>query len=172
MADERSQRQHFGEAFDRYGDALFRHAFFRVSDREVAIDLVQDAFVKTWAQIAKGEEIAHFQPYLYHVLNNLIIDHYRKKKSVSLDLLADDGFDPVGSDAKEVVAFAEREELLSKLERLPARDRDVVVMRYIDGLAVKHIAQVLGESENGISVRLHRAVKKLKSFFEDHEGPI
>ena len=127
------------------------------------------SFTKTWKQVQRGETILNFQAYLYHVLNNLIIDYYRKKKSLSLDVLAEDGFDPIGSGSAEIVAEAERKELLSHLEKLPPRDRDAVVMRYVDGLQVKQIASILHESENSVSVRLHRAVKKLKGYFNIHE---
>lgn len=162
------QEKKFAEAFNQYSDALFRHSFFRVSNRQVSIDLVQDAFTKTWMQIVKGEDIANLQAYLYHVLNNLIIDYYRKKKSVSLDALSDDGFDPAGSGEAEIIANAEHNQLMKNLEMLPERDREVVVMRYVDGLPVKNIAELLGESENGVSVRLHRAIKKLTVLFDTH----
>lgn len=168
MTKRQGQEEEFNKAFALYSDALFRHSLFRVSDRQVAIDLVQDAFTKTWMQIAKGETIERFQPYLYHVLNNLIIDYYRKKKSVSLDALAEDGFDPAMSGDEDIVEEAEQHHMMKFFDQLPERDREVVVMRYIDGLQVKQIASVLNETENGVSVRLHRAVKKLKSLIENH----
>ncbi len=167
MQTPREQKERFIEAFNTYSDALFRHALFRVSDRQVSIDLVQDAYTKTWAQVANGQVIENFQSYLYHVLNNLIIDYYRKKKSVSLDTLAEDGFDPAGDGAEEIVASAEHSELMHHLDALPQKDRDVIVMRYIDGLQIKQIAQVLGETENSVSVRVHRAIKKLQSQFHE-----
>jgi RNA polymerase sigma-70 factor (ECF subfamily) len=169
QSSPKQQEEAFVQAFHTYQDALFRHSFFRISNRQASIDLVQEAFTKTWLQISKGEEILNFQSYLYHVLNNLIIDYYRKRKSVSLDSLADDGFDPKGSTGNEIFAHAEYGQLLKRLETLPQQDRDVVIMRHVDGLQIKHIAQVLGETENSVSVRLHRAVKKLKQYFHEHE---
>jgi len=166
---KQNQETEFTNAFQKHSDALFRHSYFRVSDRQVSIDLVHDAFTKTWIQITKGETILNFQSYLYHVLNNLIIDYYRKKKSLSLDALSDGGFEPEGSGASEIEAQSEHALVMRHLEKLPERDRDVVVMRYIDGLQVKQIASVIGEEENNVSVRLHRAVKKLKSYFNQDE---
>jgi len=165
MEKQINQKQRFSESFEQYSDALFRHAIFRVSNRQVAIDLVQDAYTKTWIQITRGEVIENFQAYLYHVLNNLIIDFYRKKKSISLDGLAENGFDPVGSGSEEIIAVSEKEQVMKYLEKFEESDRAVVVMRYIDGLPVKHIAKVLGETENAISVRLHRLVKKMQKYF-------
>ncbi len=165
MEKQINQKQRFSESFEQYSDALFRHAIFRVSNRQVAIDLVQDAYTKTWIQITRGEVIENFQAYLYHVLNNLIIDFYRKKKSISLDGLAENGFDPVVSGSEEIIAVSEKEQVMKYLEKFEESDRAVVVMRYIDGLPVKHIAKVLGETENAISVRLHRLVKKMQKYF-------
>lgn len=165
MEKQDNQEQRFIEAFSQYSDALFRHAFFRVSDRQISVDLVQDAYTKTWMQIARGENIDNFQAFLYHVLNNLIIDFYRKKKSFSLDSLVDEGFDPKGSDDGGTIAIAEKSQIVKYLDTLPPKDRAVLVMRYIDELPVKHIAGVLRESENAVSVRLHRAVKKIQSHF-------
>lgn len=164
------QEERFILAFNSYSDALFRHALFRTSNHQVALDLVQDAFMKTWNQIVLGESIENFQPYLYHVLNNLIIDFYRKKKSTSLDALADDGFDPVGTDASDIIHQAEYRQVMNGLKELPASDRDVIIMRYVDGLQVKQIAALLGESQNAVSVRIHRALKKLESQFHHHEN--
>lgn len=169
MQKNNGQLEGFNEAWGQYSDALFRHCLFRVSNRETALDLVQETFTKTWAQISCGEVIERFQPYLYHVLNNLIIDFYRKKKSVSLDALADDGFDPAGSGADEIIDHAEGSLLMKLLEELPEHDRTVIVMRYIDGLQVTQIARVLKESENSVSVRLHRALKKLKQLNHHNE---
>ncbi len=82
----------FLHAFEEYGDALFRHSMLRISDRERAIDLVHDTFTKVWTYVKNGHEIEQYRPFLYKVLNNLIIDEYRKQREQSLDaLLAQEG---------------------------------------------------------------------------------
>src|SRR3989344_2664527 len=80
----------FLEAFQEYSDALFRHAFFRLSDREKALDAAQDAFLKTWDFIQGGGEVKNFKSFLYRVLHNLIIDEYRKSRPDSLDVLLEE----------------------------------------------------------------------------------
>ena len=82
-----NHEERFLKAFEEYGDALFRHAFLRISDREKAIDVVHDTFTKVWTYVRNGHEIDQFRPFLYKVLNNLIIDTYRKAKEASLDAL-------------------------------------------------------------------------------------
>ena len=162
MQNNREQEVRFIEAFKIYSDALFRHAFFRVSERHIAIDLVQDTFTKTWAQVAKGDVIENYQSYLYHVLGNLIIDYYRKKKSLSLDYLTEEGFDPVGSGADSVMEDALRNELMVHIQKLPERDQEIVLLRYVEGFGIKEIAGIVKETENNVSVRMYRAIQKLK----------
>lgn len=157
----------FLKAYEEFGDALFRHSFFRVSNREVALDMVQDTFMKTWNHIAKGAEVENFKAFLYTTMNHLIIDYYRKSKSGSLDALLDDGFDPEDVSV-DTVGSAEMSLVMKSLDTLSDSDRNLVVKRYIDGLGVGEIAESLGESENVISVRLHRAMEKLKTHYR-HE---
>ncbi len=160
------QIQVFSNAYDEHADTLFRHCYFRVSNREIALDLVQECFMKTWQHIEKGNDVRNIKAFLFTVINNLIIDHYRKKKAISLDTLSSDGFDPAGETGNEMVEEAEVARVIEVLEALPAQYRDVMVMRYVDGLPVKEIASHIGESENVVSVRLHRATKKVREMME------
>lgn len=160
------QEKEFIAAYGELSDALFRHSFFRVSNREVALDLVQDAFMKTWNHISLGNEIDNLKSFLYRVINNLIIDYYRKTKSSSLDNLLEEGFDPQGDGQDSIVESAEISIVKKGIALLPEKDREVVVMRYVDGLTLQEIAQTLNETENAVSVRLHRALKKAKEIIQ------
>ncbi len=149
--------------YESYSDALFRHILFRISDRERAKDLVQETFTKTWNYISTGTtHIENEKAFLYKVANHLIIDWFRKKKELSLDRLQEVGFDPSGNDHHKFVNQAEVTLLMKFINNLDEKYRDVVIMNYIDDLPIKEIAVVLGETENNISVRLHRGIKKLK----------
>ena len=163
----------FEKVYEDHADALFRHCYFRVSNRERAVEITQDAFMKTWDHISRGTQIDNHKAFLFRVLNNLIIDEYRKKKSTSLDaLLESEGvvegqFDDLRTGSREetetgVDLSIESEHLHEALQELPEQYRQVVVMRYIDELGPKEIAQTLGESENAVSVRINRGVKKLQ----------
>ncbi len=166
MQSRDSQEKQFKESFEMFSDDLFRHSFFRVSNREVALDLVQDTFMKTWNHIVQGNEIDNIRAFLYRVLNNLIIDYYRKSKASSLDNLIDEGFDPHDDSHGKAIFEAEISLVKRYLSNLTQKDQDVVLMRYMDGLSVSEIAKSLGETENAVSVRVHRAVQKLKEFME------
>jgi RNA polymerase sigma-70 factor (ECF subfamily) len=159
------QQDEFLKAYEELSQALFRHCYFRVSNREVALDMVQDGYVKTWQHIIAGNEIKNLKAFLYQVMNNLIIDYYRKSKSQSLDTLIEDGYDPTDKSV-DIESSTELSLVMRALPQLPRHDREVVVLRHIDGLTVVEIAKLIGESENVVSVRLHRALKKLKEIVD------
>ena len=163
----------FLKAFDEYADALFRHAFFRVSNREHAKDLTQDAFLKAWNYIREGNKVQHWKSFLYRILNNLIIDEYRRVKEQSLDSLLENS----ASELNPLIAVGSRSEKEGRLDdditlkkvrvlinKLPDTYRTALTMRYIDGLSMKEMVTLLDVSENVVSVRIHRALAQLKEF--------
>lgn len=171
-----SQEERFLQAFDEYGDALFRHAYIRVSDREKAIDLVHDTYTKVWSYVRAGHEIESFRPFLYKVLNNLIVDEYRKRKESSLDAILDQEgvsegvFNELTEDNTDsLVAELDGRRAFELLKTLSDEYREVVTLRFVDGLGPKEIAELIEETENVVSVRLHRALKALRTAIEREE---
>jgi RNA polymerase sigma-70 factor (ECF subfamily) len=168
----------FEEAFEAYSDELFRHASIRLSDRERARELTQETFMKVWVYAQKGTaDIRELRPFLYRTLRNLIIDEYRKHKATSLEAMAEraqvdveDLMSPDESNTLEAaVGRHEGARALGALRELAEPYREAVTMRYVDGLSPQEIAGLIGESENVVSVRVHRGLKKLRALLED--GP-
>ncbi len=163
----------FKEAYDEHSDALFRYAFYKLSDREKAKDVVQDTFVKVWeylvsSESAGGIEITNVKALLYRIATNAIIDNYRKKKELSLEALMDDGFDPgdMRHSHNTIIDESEADLIIRAVHELEDEDRAVILMRYIDGLTVKEISSITGQRENTVSVRIHRALKMLKDIMK------
>ena len=163
----------FLEAFEEYNDALFRHAMIRVSNREKAIDIVHDTYTKVWAYIRDGYQIDSFRPFLYKVLNNLIIDEYRRRKESSLDALLEiDGVDEgsfddlTESSAEMLAATIDGKKAFALLEELPDQFKEVIILRFVDQLGPREISELIEETENVISVRLHRGLKMLRKKLE------
>lgn len=166
--------QVFVSAYDEYADAIFRHCFFRVSDRERAKELSQEVFVRAWEYVKKHneDEVENMQALLYHIARNLIIDEYRgrKKQSVSLDAMnEEDGFDPGDNGHEEIIRASEMGEVKKAMEELPDHFREVLLLRYVDDMSVKDIGELLGEKENAISVRIHRGIAELRKILKTHE---
>lgn len=175
-SEAKEQEERFLKAFDEYADALFRHAIYRLSDRERAIEIVHDTFTKAWLYVRGGHEITAYKSFLYKVLNNLIIDEYRKRKEFSLDaILSEEGVDE-GSFAElheggieETTFLLDAKRASELLSEIPPVYREVLTFRYVDGLGPKEIGELIEESENVVSVRIHRGLKILKDMIVKKE---
>lgn len=172
-----SQESRFLEAFEEYSDALFRHAAMRISNRERAIDAVHDTFTKVWTYIRSGQEIDSYRSFLYKVLNNLIIDDYRKQKEASLDALlefegvTEGSFPELSESTVEALASTmDGRKAFELLQELPEEYREVIVFRFVDQLGPKEIGELIEESENVVSVRIHRGLKLLRNKIQTGEA--
>lgn len=150
------------QAYDAYADAIFRHCYIRVSNREKAKDITQDTFMRTWEYIVKGNDIKNIHAFLFRVANNLIIDTYRKKKDLSLDELREQGFDPGVDDSKKTADAIDARSVIITIDKLDEKYKEVVLLRFVDEFSPKEIAKIVGESENTVSVRIHRGIAELR----------
>lgn len=152
----------FLETFDTYNDAIFRFCLVKTSNKELAEDLTQETFMRYWQSLSDGKEMSHTRSFLYTIANNLVIDWYRKKKSASLDALSDEGFDPEDTQLLSVQKQAEFEEVLSTIADLEEKDKEVLLLRFVEGLNPRDIALMHDETVNAVSVRISRALEKVQ----------
>src|SRR6185369_7453487 len=144
MADP---NQEFMDAYELHSDAIFKHCFFRLSDRERALEVTQETFTRAWDYLRKGNVIEKWKPFLYRVAGNLIIEEYRKRKTFSLDAFLEvethdeSMIDALHDDeAMERLTVSFDAELAKEaLEKLAPQYREVVVLRFVDGLSPKEI---------------------------------
>lgn len=160
---EHIKKEEFLTVYDEHGDAVYRRCLFKTSDHEVARDLMQEAFTRTWDYLAAGKDIDNVKAFVFTVANNLIKDHYKKKKSITMMDMGD--FDPqrIVDEVENIQDKAEVQEVLRALEELKEADREMLTLNIVDGFGPKEIGEMLGERENTVSVRLHRARTRLRS---------
>ena len=152
-------------AYDAHADAIFRHCYFKTGERELAQDMTQDVFLKVWSYLQQKHSILNMRAFLYRLADNLVIDWYRKRKSQSLDILLDEGFEPIATDNK-IEEQAEITHSLAKFRELRADDQKLLTLRFVEDLSPSEIADILNESENTVSVRIHRAIKRLRALLQ------
>lgn len=153
----------FIEAYDEYADEIFRFCAFRINDRERARDIMQDAFTRTWAYIIAGNEIENLRAFLYKTARNLCTNEQVRSKSFSLDEMQDaSGYDPEDKQTESPEDIAEASVLRAHIAALDEAAQEVITLRYMNGLAVNEIGEILGEAPNTVSVRIHRAIQELK----------
>ena len=157
----------FIEAYDEFGEGIFRYIAMKISDRDMARDLMQEAFTRAWDYCVKGGEILEWKPFLYRTAYNLVVDTYRKKRSVSLDAMIEDtGFAIPDEDDVRSVNRAEAARIRIAIDLLDETYRDVVLLRFTEDMPPREIARMLGLTENVVSVRLHRGIKLLRTHME------
>lgn len=157
----------FEKLYDEYGDAIFRHLYLRLGDRERAKELTQDVFMRVWQQVADGTKIEYEKAWLYRAAHNAFVNEIRTdKRTHSLDALMDGSGYDIPDKQSDTGDVAEHRELLEYLDQLKDSYRTVLVLRYIDDLPITEIATTLAESETNISMRLKRALEKLRQLYE------
>lgn len=153
-------------AYDAHADAIFRFCAFMLPDRERALEIMQETYTKTWEYMEAGKEIREIRPFLYMVARNLCRNEITRRPGMaSIEAMAEDGVEFSDDSILSPETQAEIDHMREAVEKLPPDMREVTVMRHIDGLPVSEIARILGESENAVSVRIHRAIKRLQQQF-------
>lgn len=167
--DQDETKAYFLQIYDAYADDIFRFCTLKVSSRELAQDLTQEVFTRFWQAVREGTHMRSERALLYTIARNLVIDWYRKKKERSLDSILEQGHEFSGDDAGEVTQEAEMAEVLRVIHGLDDASREALVLRFVEGFSPKEIAQLTGESANAVSVRLNRALKKVRKEMHIYE---
>ncbi len=152
----------FTQMYEEHSDALFRYCFFRVSDREKALDILQDIFTKTWNYMSEGNTIENSKAFLYTTARHLIIDEYRKKKSSSLDALIDQGLEPSIDITHTTEMRIDASFAIEEIKKLPDMYNEILFMRYVNDMSIRDIATLCKLNENVVSVRIHRGIGMLR----------
>lgn len=151
----------FEETFSQYADAIFRFCIVKVSNQPLAEDMTQEVFMRYWQYVREGKEITNPRSLLYTIANNLAKDWYKRKKAIPLEEQEAHQAVLVSSESSPET-MAQYQELLETINDLDEMDRELIMLRHVEGLDPKDIAQLYDESANVISVRLNRAMGKLK----------
>ncbi len=114
----------------------------------------------------KKRKIEQIRPFLYRVARNLIIDLSRKKTTLSLDTYLEDGGDIKETNPDQFGLAFDVDRVLKLVDSLDPKYREPLVLRYVEDLSLSEIADIMGVSENVVSVRLHRAIKQVQALVD------
>jgi RNA polymerase sigma-70 factor (ECF subfamily) len=166
----------FGELYDMYVHRIYRFVYFKVSSAEVAEDLTSDTFLKAWRYLQEKRSVPHLQALLYSVARSVVIDWYRssanERGDVSLDEAITGELPGTGSERllKDIETDFDVTRVVERLRGLKDDYREVMVMKYLDGLSNREIASALGKTASHVRVIVHRATKALGDAIESHES--
>lgn len=161
----------FAELVRKHQDEVYTLAMRIVSDRDLAYDVTQDAFVRAWRAIDRFRGEARFSTWLHRITVNVAYTHRDRRHRAHADSLQD-GFHDPAADGVGPERAGESAVMRSHLERalndLPISLRAVVVLKDVYDWSHADVAEALAISVTAAKVRLHRARKQLRSALRPH----
>lgn len=168
----RGDRKAFGQLVRAYQRRAYAAAYSLVGNRDDALELSQDAFVKAFKAMKRFDLNMPFYPWLHRIVRNTSLNHIKKKKrrgESSLDEMMESGFD-AHDPAHRPDDCATREELLKHIQRameqLTPEQQEILRLRHFMELSYGEIAASLDIPQGTVMSRLHGARKKLRTAVE------
>jgi RNA polymerase sigma-70 factor, ECF subfamily len=152
---------------------IFRMIFYRTRAREDAEDICQDVFLKAFRSLKKLQQPERFESWLFRIAVNRVKDYHRRQKfrslfSVLQDNDSEDGalVEPATERRTDTMDAIVRKEFWQKVQtmlgQLSKMEQEVFLLRFLDDLGIKEIAEVLDKSESTIKTHLYRSLGKFR----------
>ncbi|MEL6344427.1 MAG: sigma-70 family RNA polymerase sigma factor [Myxococcota bacterium] len=166
---------------ERYQGRIYSVIYGMVRNPEDARELSQDAFVKAYRNLSRFRLESSFYTWLCRIGMNVAIDHLRRQKHRRTEEF-DEGI--ATRDSSGVISLNHhrddprknlerkrlRDRIMSEVDRLPDDQKQAIILREIDGLPYKEIAEIMGIPEGTVMSRLYYARKKLQSALRESKG--
>jgi len=168
----------FAQVYDFYVVRIFRFIYLKTSSKETAEDLTSEVFLKCWKYVKKRKENDEEEiikedklgSFLYKIARNLIIDFYKKKQVPTVEIdenSKNEIIDKKQDILAKVSAKQEIEGLMKALSKLRGEYREIIILRHVEDLSIKEIAEITGKTSGSVRVQLHRGVKALEKTMKD-----
>ncbi len=159
----------YGELYSTYLDRIYRYVFHQVGNRTTAEDLTQEVFVKAWKGIGKFKRKGRpFSAWLYRIAHNHVIDYFRTSRqhqSWEVELLADDSDHEQEAEGKQIQRL-----LLKAISCLPQQQKQLIILKFIEGLDNCEIEPIMGKRQGAIRVMQMRALAALRQRLSEEMG--
>ena len=160
-----ADREWVAEQFDRHHQKLVNYAAGLLGgSRDSAIDAVQETFLRLCKQ-SRSQIESYVEPWLYRTCRNHIFDQLRQKQRMSptqqAEIVADQRTD--SDPTRRLAHDDELQRCCHVIEKLPAKQRELLDLRLTHGLSYKQIAEVTGMTVTNVGVTLHQTIHKLRA---------
>jgi len=168
------------QAFEVFVNRYMKDAYFialgLAGNREDAMDLSQEAFIRAYRNIKYLKPDRRFFPWFYQILKNLCISHLRKRRYRQADSLDTQSCQEVQAiaDCFSPEVIAGRNELKDKvwqaIGKLEDKHREVIILRHFQNMSYEQIAQALYCNKGTVTSRLYYARKRLEELLDTGKG--
>lgn len=169
----RGDKDAFDDIFNRYSGLMLRTAYSIVKDRDIAEDAVQNALIQAWQHLPSLRETGALRSWLLRIVVNQCITFKRRLARSTIFLYqsfsGQETFlaSQIADDAK---GYMERRwDLAHAVEKLPAKQQNVIALHYYQGMTLPAISQRLQISENTLKKRIQAALSNLRRVLRDAE---
>ncbi len=161
-----------GLLYERHKKALYGFYYKMCRSVSLSEDMVQTVFIKILQSKHTFIGNGQFVTWMFHIARNVMHDHYRKNKHAHLQVGENQGEQmPDQFDLESNIETQHSvDHLFQALSLMSIEKRELLVMSRMEGMKYKQIAEIVGSNENAIKVRIHRALKELKSLFDQLEA--
>ena len=161
------EEEAFVGLYTRYFDRVYGYLRYSVADAHEAEDLAQQVFTHLFEKIADYERRRQpFRSWLFVIVRNMAIDHLRRRRALSVEDVEEVNRrrerNGNGDEGLEAINWISDRDLLLFLDRLPAAQRQVLLLRYMLGLSTPEIASALGRSHDDVRMLQHRALRFMR----------
>lgn len=164
---ERLDPSSFGSLYESYRLPVYRYLRARTRSDEDALDLAAATFERAFVSLSSfRSRDGGVQAWLMRIARNAAIDAHRRHRP-TVDLGGADvqlGRMAIQADRLE----GERVDVLDLVARLPADQREALLLRYAGGLTAKEIGFVIGKREGAVQKQIERGLAALREAFDDH----
>jgi RNA polymerase sigma-70 factor (ECF subfamily) len=160
VACQSGDHERFGILVRRYERELMGHALALLGNREDALDVIQETFVRAFRSISNFQMGRKFYPWLYGIMRNLCVDRFRRL--VREGQLQQALWKPVELNSQFNISDGRTQLLWNALGRLSQEDREIIVLKHLDGRKYDEVSEILRIARGTVMSRLYRARQKLK----------
>ncbi len=161
----------FAALFDVFFEKIRRFVYFHVGDAALADDLAAEVFRQAIESIGSFKDRGGtIGAWLYGIARNVVASHQRlagRTPTVQLH----EGLPSREEDAPEarVLARLSYQDLYAAMARLPEEQREILILRFIEGYNVKTVAKILKKREGAVRAQQHRAIVSMRKLYSDEE---
>ncbi len=161
---------YFNILYERYTAKVFGKCYSLLKSEAQAQDAAQEIFVKVLLSLSKFSGKSKFSTWLYSITYNFCIDVIRKNKK-NIGVLVDD----INAYGEVIIDEIEDSELMETnvirlkavLNKIPAGDKAILLMKYQDEFSIKEICGILNKSESAVKMKIKRAKEKFKKTYKE-----